>query len=147
LAQLTSLRGTALYIKIGDGADPEVFTHPCLINTKRGIQFQSSSNKIITPDCDNPDDPAWTEAIKDSLSATINGAGTLDNKLATVTAYDTWFRSPDPKNVQVWLGTVGYWSGAFNLTNWEINGDRGALADATITLESSGALGAFTAGP
>lgn len=141
MAQADTVRGTALYIKIGDGASPEVFTHPCMINTKRGIQFQSSTNKIIVPDCDNPDDPAWTEAIKDSLSATINGAGTLD--FASVPMFDAWFRSPDKKNVQVWLGTKGYWSGAFDLTNWEASGDRGGLAEATITLESAGTVAAF----
>lgn len=146
MAQLTTLRGSALYIKVGDGASPEVFSHPCLINTKRGIQFQSSTNKIIVPDCDNPDDPAWTDAIKDSLSATINGAGTLDNKIAVINFYDSWFRDPDPRNVQVWLGTLGYWGGGFNLTNFEVSGDRGALAEVTIALESAGLVGEFTAG-
>lgn len=141
MAQAATIRGTALYIKVGDGADPEVFTHPCLINTQRGIQFQSSTNKIIVPDCDNPDDPAWTEAIKDSLGATINGAGTLDT--ASVASFDAWFRSPDPKNVQVWLAALGHWAGAFNLTNFEITGDRGSLAEVTITLESSGVIAAF----
>jgi predicted secreted protein len=141
MAQAATIRGTALYIKVGDGADPEVFTHPCLINTKRGIQFQSSTNKIIVPDCTNPDDPAWTEAIKDSLGATISGAGTLDT--ASVVMFDTWFRSPDPKNVQVWLSTMGHWDGAYNLTNFEVTGDRGALAEVTVTLESSGIIAPF----
>lgn len=147
MAQLKTLRGSALYIKVGDGESPEVFAHPCLINTKRGIQFQSSTNKIIVPDCEAPDDPAWTEAVKDSLSATINGAGTLDNDIEVITFYDEWLRSPDPINVQVWLGTLGYWAGAFNLTNFEVNGDRGVLADVTIALESAGIVAPFTAGP
>lgn len=144
MAQLTSLRGTALYIKVGDAASPEVFAHPCLINTKRGIQFQSSSNKIIVPDCSNPDDPAWTQAIKDSLSATISGAGTLDNVLATIQLYDGWFRGSTQKNVQVWLGAVGKWAGAFDLTNFEITGDRGGLAEVSLTLESYGTIAAFS---
>lgn len=147
MAQLTTLRGSALYIKVSDGASPEVFTHPCLINTKRGIQFQSSTNKIIVPDCDNPDDPAWTDAVKDSLSATINGAGTLDNKVAVINFYDAWLRDSDPRNVEVWLGTLGYWAGGFNLTSFEVNGDRGVLADVAISLESAGLVAAFTEGP
>jgi predicted secreted protein len=145
MAKAETIRGTALYIKVGDGASPEVFTHPCLINTKRGIQFTSSTNKIITPDCENPDDPAWTEAIKDSLGATVSGAGTLD--VASVADFDEWFRSPDTKNVQVWLGTKGHWDGAFNLTNFEVSGDRGGLAEVTLTLESSGEVAIFTAAP
>lgn len=145
MTDIVALRGTRLYIKIGDGASPEVFAHPCLINTKRGIKFTSSSNKVIVPDCDNPEDPAWTEAIKDGLGAAIDGAGTLDNKIATITFYDTWFRDPDPKNVQVWLGTLGYWLGAFQLTSWELSGDRNDNAQATLSLESDGALAAFVA--
>jgi hypothetical protein len=43
MTAITTLRGTQLYIKVGNGADPEVFAHPCLINTKRGIKFTSSS--------------------------------------------------------------------------------------------------------
>lgn len=143
MAQISKIRGTQLYIKVGNGADPEVFTHPCLINTKRGIQFQSSTNKIITPDCEAPDDPAWTEAIKDALSASINGAGTLDT--SAVADYDAWFRSPDAKNVQVWIGALGHWEGEFHLTNFEITGDRGGLAETTIALESAGIIAPFVA--
>lgn len=144
MTAITKLRGTQLLIKIGDGASPEVFTHRCLINTKRGIKFTSSANKVIVPDCDNPDDPAWNEVIKDALSALIDGAGKLDNKPATITFFDAWFRGDEAKNVQVWLGTKGYWPGPFQLTGWELSGDRGNNADASLTLESDGALGAFT---
>lgn len=145
MTDIVALRGTRLYIKVGDGMSPESFAHPCLINTKRGIKFTSSSNKVIVPACDNPEDPAWTEAIKDGLSASIDGAGTLDNKIGTITFYDAWFRDPDAKNVQVWLGTLGYWAGAFQLTSWELMGDRNDNAEATLTLESSSALAVFTA--
>lgn len=143
MTAITPLRGTRLYIKVGDGASPEVFVHPCLINTKRGIKFASSTNKVIIPDCDNPDDPAWSEAIKDALSASIDGAGVLDNKEATITFYDAWFASPDSKNVQVWLGAGGHWSGAFHLTAWEITGDRNNNAEVSLTLESDGAIAPF----
>lgn len=145
MTAISKLRGTQLYIKIGDGATPEVFLHPCLINTKRGIKFASSTNKVIVPDCDNPDDPAWSEAIKDALSATIDGAGVHDNKAATVAFYDAWFRDDAAKNVQVWLGTMGYWAGAFHLTGWEVTGDRNNNAEVSLTLESDGAIAAFVA--
>lgn len=147
MTAITTLRGTALYIKVEDDASPATYAHPCLINTKRGIKFTSSSNKVITPDCDNPNDPAWQEVIKDALSAAIDGAGKHDNKAATVSFYDAWFRSPTSKSVKVYLGTLGYWKGDFHLTNWEITGDRGDNCDASITLESHGALDAFVVGP
>ena len=140
---IVTIRGTQLYIKIGNGASPEVFTHPCLINTKRGIQFQSSANKVIVPDCDNPDDPAWTQVVKDALNASITGSGVLDT--TDIAFYNDWYDSPDAKNVQVWLGAKGYWQGAFQLINFQITGDRNVNADVTLTLESHGPVAAFVA--
>lgn len=141
---IAKIKGTSLLIEVGDGASPEVFAHPCGINAKRGIKFSCSSNKIVIPDCDNPDDPAWTEVIKDALSATIDGAGKLD--LASVPTFDAWFRDPDPKNVKVHLVGKGYWLGAFQLTAWDVNGDRATYAEATLTLEVSGILAPFVLG-
>lgn len=143
MTAIVKLRGTQLYIKVDNGAG--VFAHPCLINTKRGIKFASSTNKSVVPDCDNPEDPAWTETIKDGLSASIDGAGVLDNKIETIQFYDAWFRGKDSKNVQVWLGTVGFFQGAFHLTGWEITGDRNDNAEATLSLESDGEIADFTA--
>ena len=143
MTAVSALRGTQIYIKVSNGASPEVFAHPCLINTKRGIKFTSDTGKVIVPDCDNPDDPAWKQCMKDGLSVSIDGAGVFDNKAATVSFYDAWYRSPDAKNVQVWLGTLGYWQGAFQLTNLEITGDRNNNAESNLSLESDGEVPAF----
>lgn len=144
MSLLTTLRGTQLYIKVGNGASPEVFSHPCLINTTRGIQFQSNGQDIAVPDCADPDALAWTEHEKQELSATITGAGLLDNILATIQFYDAWFRSPDSRNVQVWTGTSGKWAGAFHLTDLNVSaGGRGTKAEITMTLKSDGLIAPF----
>lgn len=145
MTAISPLRGTQLYIKVEDDASPAAFAHPCLINAKRGIKFNADTKKQIIPDCDNPDDPAWQTAFKDALSAAIDGAGILDNKLATIQFYDGWFRSKGTKRVRVYLGTLGYWEGEFMLSNWEVSGDRGANCECSITLESHETLSAFTA--
>jgi predicted secreted protein len=135
---ISTIKGTQLKIEIGDGATPEGFEHPCLVNAKRGFKLEVSTNKIVVPDCDNPDDPAWQEVIKDVLGASIDGAGKLDT--ADVADYHAWLTSKDPKNIRVRLGTTGYWAGAFHLTTFEVTGDRGQLAECAITLESTGAV-------
>jgi predicted secreted protein len=145
MAQPTTIRGTQLLIKVGDGASPEVFTHPCLINTERGIQFQSQGADVVVPDCATPEDPAWLEHVKDGLSATITGAGTLN--ITDVDEFDAWFRDPDPKNVQVWLGTHGYWQGAFHLTEFQVTGTRTEKAQCNISLRSEGVVPAFVPQP
>ena len=146
MAPPATLKGTQLYIKVGDGASPEVFSHPCLINAERGIVFRSNTSDIVVPDCANPDDPAWRELVKDALSVGITGAGILDNVLATIQAYTTWMKSDTSKNIQVWLGTLGYWSGAFKLTEWNITGERSNKITSTLTLESDGEVSDFTSG-
>lgn len=145
MAQPTTLSGTQLYIKIGDGALPEVFAQPCLINTDRGITFTQNGNKVAVPDCDNPDDPAWNEFVAQSVEAAISGAGVMDNVETTVDAYTTWATTKMTKNVQVWLGTIGYWSGAFVLTSFGVTGARGDKIQCTLSLESSGVV-AWNAG-
>lgn len=145
MATPTTLSGTQLLIKVGNAASPEVFTHPCLINAERGIQFSSSTQDVIVPDCTNPDDPAWREIEKDGLSATITGAGIMDNVLATIQTYDTWHRGQTTKNVQVWLGSIGKWVGAFKLTEIAFTGERGNKVLVSLTLESDGSVTAFAA--
>lgn len=135
------VRGESLLIKVGNGANPEVFVHPCLINTSRGIKFGSNANKIVIPDCDNPTDPAYSQVLMDGLNAMIDGAGKLD--AAAVATYDDWFRSGATKNVQVWLGDKGYWQAGFKLTQWDVKGERNNYCDVTISLESDGTVAAF----
>lgn len=143
MAQPTTIAGTSLLIKVGDGASVETFAHPCLINADRGIQFSSANNAVVVPDCSDPTAPGWNQGTKDALTATITGAGVLDNVLATIQAYDTWFRGDVTKNVRVYLGAVGFWQGAFKLTQWSITGARGAKAEVSLTLESEGSVNAF----
>lgn len=146
MALPTTIRGTQVYLKVGDGASPEVFAQPCLINSERGIAFRSSTNDVVVPDCSNPDDPAWRQLVKDALSVGLTGAGVLDNVLLTIQAYTTWWKGDTGKNVQIWLGTVGYWEGSFKLTEFEITGERGNKAQVSITLESDGEISDFTSG-
>ena len=136
--------GSKLLVKIGDGASPEVFTPDCLINTSRGIQFQTDTNEYIQPDCDNPDDPAWKSVTKDGLSATINGAGMLYT--SSLKDWFTWYASDDAKNIQFAVNVLlaaggGCWQGAFKLTNFEITSDGNKeQSTCTVTLVSDGTV-------
>lgn len=138
------LNGTQLLVQIGDGQSPETFAHDCLINTDRGIAFASETNRQVIPDCDNPDDPAWSVMNKDGLSATITGAGMLHT--SSIADWDDWFNSDDGKNCRVLLNGVtlanggGHWAGSFKLTGWEVSGTRNEKATVSVTLESDGAV-------
>lgn len=142
MALVDSMNGTSLLVQLGDGADPEVFAHDCLINAARGIQFQSETSRQTIPDCTNPEALAWQSLSKDGLTATINGEGMLHT--SSVPDWDAWFSSDDAKNARVLLNGVaagkggGHWAGAFKLTGWTINGERRQKATVTVTLESHG---------
>lgn len=136
--------GSKLLVQIGDGASPEVFTHDCLINTKRGIQFSSETNEFIMPDCDNPDDPAWKSVSKDGLSAQISGAGMLYT--SSVATWFAWLIGDIGKNVRFNLNVGapaggGYWAGSFKLTQFEVTSDGNKdESTCSVTLVSDGVV-------
>ena len=144
MAYAKVMKGTRLLIKVGDGADPEVFAHPCLINSARGITFSAGTTEDYIPDCDDPDLLQAVIRTKNSYSAAINGAGVLHTP--SVEEYFEWLKDPDTKNIQVLLNAValadggGHFAGAFHLTSFEISGDREGYSQCSIELQSSGAL-------
>ncbi len=138
MTKVAAMQGTKLLIQLGDDLSPASFAHDCMINTERGISFASDTNRIIVPDCDNPNDPAWSEVMKDGLSVTINGSGIMH--LTTITTWDTWFQNDTFKDVRVNLNETGggYWEGVAKLTSWEISGTRNDKATVSVTIESHG---------
>lgn len=144
MTALPRVTGSKLLVQIVDSNSPDVFTHDCLINTQRGIQFASETNEVIMPDCDNPDDPAWKSVTKDGLSVTITGAGML--YAASVETWWDWFKADTAKAVRFNLNLTGaegggYWAGSFKLTQFEVSADGNKeTATANVTLVSDGAV-------
>lgn len=143
MADAETMRGTKLLIKIGDGATPEVFTHNCSINGARSMTLSAGTNETSVPDCDDPDLMAWVGREKVSLSAQIQGAGVLNTP--DIPFFDGYFRSPDPKNCRVVVDVPGadgggYWAGAFHLTEFAVDGDRGTKANFAATMVSDGSV-------
>lgn len=133
----------SIYIKIGDGANPEVFSNDCTINTDRGIQFQSQGQDVYVPDCTDPETPAWRDHNITGLSATLSGNGVLDTD--SIEDFDAWFRSGAAKNIQVFAADKGNWAGAFKLTGWELksNPTDGSEATFSCTMESHGTVAPY----
>lgn len=140
MAAVDVLPGEQILIMIGDGESPEVFSHPCLINTDRGIQFSSSTTQEVVPDCDDPSAPAWVSTEVDGLNATISGAGMLD--VASVEEFYAYYTSGANKNIKVKINKTGgrTFTGAYKLTEFGITGTRKSKATCSITLVSDGAV-------
>jgi hypothetical protein len=143
MANVKSARGVKLVLKVGDGADPEVFTAKCSINAARGITFSSTTNEFPDIDCADPDAVSWVLTEKTNLSAKVNGAG-LSNT-PDVSDFFDWLTSPDSVNCQVVLDVPSadggvIFEGAFHLTEFALTGDRGGKVENTIALASDGAI-------
>lgn len=97
--------GETLLIKVGNGATPEVFTHPCLINTTRDITYTTNVTDTEVADCDNPSLPAAILRQAKSVDVTVTGAGKLNK--SDCEYYAAWALSGVPKNVQVVQNETG----------------------------------------
>ena len=65
-----------LLIKLGDGADPEVFAQPCGM-TSKSLTFSKNTGETLVVDCDDEDQVTWLERNAESLSASVSGDGVL----------------------------------------------------------------------
>lgn len=139
MAQPTVLPGTKLLILVGDGASPEVFAQPCGLTTT-GIDFSSSTNTTLIPDCDDPEAPAWEAKDVNGLSASVTGTGVM--AVESFDIWNDWFSSAAAKNCHVKLdnASLGYWSGQFILTGLKYGGTRGEKVTLDVTLSNTGAV-------
>lgn len=138
MARPTTIRGTKLLIKLGDGASPEVFTQPCGLSTKN-FNRTASTNDFNVADCDDPDAPIWTERVKSALSSTITGNGVLAKE--ALDDYEAFLDDQDPRNVQITLDyRVGprTYQGPYLLTTLNITGEQDGLVQVELELQSSG---------
>lgn len=143
MATIKSIRGSKMLVKIGDGADPEVFAHPCTLNSEKGLVFSAETNDDNSPDCDDLDAVPWLGREKRSKSASVTGSGTLHGTDQDV--FFEWFDSEDSKNCKIILDVPAadggrIYSGAWHLTQFEITGTVGNKVQANITLVSDGAV-------
>lgn len=140
MAGPAKLRGVHLLLKIGNGAAPEVFTPYCSVNSDRGIQFTADTTDEPDIDCTNLDKLAWLVREKKSLSATLNGSGTLN--VPDVPDMFAFVNAVNSRNCKVILDVAGGYEfdGAFHLTSFEITGTYGEKAKCTLKLDSDGAV-------
>jgi hypothetical protein len=121
--QVAAINSSKLLIRLGDGDSPEVFSHPCMINTERGITFSSAPTESLVPYCPPDEDlPGWIEREGDALTASITGAGIFNAELTDIEQFIDWYEGQTSKNLQVVVNTLGYYTGAWVLTEYTING-------------------------
>jgi len=127
-----------LLVKVGDGASPEVFTAPVLINTTRSLQLTGNAVATVIPRTDDVSAPGKTVRGVSSVDWQVSGAGILhvgDDK-----TYTDWLLTGAAKNVKVVNNKTGgvILTGSAVLTAFEISGGEVA-GKLTCTLTLMGA--------
>lgn len=142
MSQVKQYTGEKLAIQIGNGADPEVFAHDCLINTERGVSYNSQTSESYLPDCDDLDLPAARSLEVTGLSTTITGSGVMHS--SSWKSFFEWWQSGTSKNVKVYENGVSVADGggsevaSYKLTSLERSGSHKEAVTVSITLESDG---------
>jgi len=138
------LKSTRVYIAIGDGETPEVFTAICGITTK-SLQQTTATNDTTDWDCTDPDAAPIIVRDVGAKDWSISGSGLLArNKLADLQAA---FDSGNPTNFRFVFDEAagneivdGSYAGPGIVTDFSITGENGAYLQISLTIQGAGQL-------
>lgn len=142
MAYTDKLKSTRVYIAMGDGALPEVFSPMCGITTK-GFQQSRATSDTTDWDCADPDASPITVRDVGASDWTISGNGLLHRPLlaklqdafddTTATNYRFVFDEPV-------AGAVinGYYEGPGIITDLNITGTNGEYVNISLTVSAAG---------
>lgn len=131
MAQIQSIKFGEQMLLIGDGADPEVFSAPCGINSLTKSTSTNTSD-VDLPDCDDPDLVVWLGIDEVSKRMTLTFSGTIAQQALAM--WQEWELDGGTRNVR-WMR---------NLTNPDLRGYLGGPALLTEFEETSEARGRYT---
>lgn len=133
---MSGQKGRDVLIKIGDGADPEVFT------TIAGIRAKTISLNARTVDGTSGESPeAWRELIAGAgvKSASVSGAGVFKDAESDASIQQAFFTQTITR-FQLIIPDFGALTGPFLVEALDYSGDHDGEAAFAITLASAGAL-------
>ena len=122
--------GEKILVQIGDGAEPEVFAHDCLINTSRSISLTANVTEQSIPNCVNPSEADKIVRRVESTDSNISGEGKL-HKSSTL----PWMQRVG-KTVNVRARQAGVWriAGSYIVQSFEVTGQNRQFATASVNL-------------
>ena len=133
---MSGQKGRDVLIKIGDGADPEVFT------TIAGIRAKTISLNARTVDGTSGESPeAWRELIAGAgvKSASVSGAGVFKDAESDASIQQAFFAQAITR-FRLIIPDFGALTGPFLVEALDYSGDHDGEAAFAITLASAGAL-------
>ena len=122
--------GEKILVQIGNGADPEVFAHDCLINTGRSINLTASVSEQSIPNCLDPSLPDKIVRRVDSTDSNISG----DGKLHSSSTLEWMQRVGTTVNIRARQAGVWRIAGAYIVSEFSITGTNREYATASVAL-------------
>ena len=134
MAYIVPVLGSQLLIKIGDGAQPEVFTHANAVNTTRGVTLSTEVEADDLVNLSNQAAPAGKFRRIKSNDCKVDGSGMMDAE-STFEWMERW-QSGVPFNAKITDGNFLI-EGKFVLTNFQLSADRTKPGENQLTLEQA----------
>ena len=143
MARPTSFVGSSVAIFLESSTTPGAFNRPCGLNSHTAT-FNKATTDVLIPDCDDPEAPAWMGRGVESLDFSAQGSGIL-----AAEALDDWwaaFNTTESIRARIYIGKPTdlvngrYWEGMVHVTSFEVTGERGNRAQASVSVVSDGEL-------
>lgn len=132
---MAEVKGTACLLKVGDGADPEVFT---TLEGQTDTSFDGSTNVADTTAKDNE---GWQTGVSTTLSGVVNASGTLRTDRVQLDAIEAAWLARTPINCQIVFDEAGNgYEGPFYCTQLNIAAPTQDVVRYTITMTPGGVL-------
>ena len=131
-------------IKMGDGADPVVYSTMCGLNS-RSLTIGGDSIDVSTVDCQGGGGNAWQENAHGLRNMSVSGNGFFENKAQATQMIDKKMTGDGVEDFQVVAPGLGTFEGKFLIGDMEYGGElNGGAVTYGVSLTSSGAI-TFTA--
>jgi predicted secreted protein len=130
--------GRTLLIKVGDGADPEIFSYVCGLKDR---SFDLSANSVDTtkPSCTDPGGPVQKTGRPGIVSRTFQGSGTFVSS-AAMKSFMVHVINATVFNAQVTVPGLGTFEGPFFVANFQASGDMENDMQFSATFEAAAPL-------
>jgi TP901-1 family phage major tail protein len=135
--------GRSLLVKIGDEADPEVFTNLCGLNSKT-LTINNSGIDVTTPDCTTPGGALWTETLAGVKNVSVSGDGFFEDEATEAQANTVAMRADNSANFEIVVPDFGTYAGNFRIDSLEFGGETEGGVTYSLSLSSNGEI-TFTA--
>lgn len=133
-----------MLLKIGDGADPVVYSILCGLNS-RNLTLDGDTVDVTTIDCEGEGGPAWREMAQGVRQVSFSGSGFFESKTQSTRLITAKLTGDGKNDFQVIVPGLGTFEGRFMIGTLGISGEVGGGAvTQSLELSSTGPI-TFTA--